>query len=715
MSRLKLVMQHDERDCGPACVSMILRYYGREIPLYRLRSQACTDREGTSGFGIAECAEQQGLSCKGFCAPKDIDLSMLPVPCIMHTISEQHEHYIVLASVKKNKVVIFDPAEGKRTVSKQQLLSVWTGAFFACCPVRQFSKISQDGPKLFKYLSLLKPHRALLLHSIFASLLLSVFGIVLSFYFRFLIDEVLYSEVKSTLNLCSACYLAVIVFQSLLMYCRNQILLHVSSKLDISLICEFFYHLLHLPLSFFTSRKTGEILSRIRDTETIRHTLSSTTVSVIMDSIMIVIGGFFLIKTGSFLTLIASIPIFISAVVVWCTAGKFKHLIRECASLEADKNACMYETINGIATVKALSTEDHAFRRNEMRAVDALCRNMSFESFSYLNGAVQTFISSLGTLLVYWVGSYRIFSGDMTLGQLISFVTLSGYFLGPLSRLLTMQPHLQEAFVAADRLSDIMELKEEDDDPELAPSAPICFSHSIQFEDVSFSYGTRNRTIKNVSFMIKKGQKIAFVGKSGSGKSTLLKLLMSFYRPNEGRISIDGKDICEFKIADYRKCFGYVPQESLLFSGTIAENICWGLEHVSLECMIQAAKDAQAYDFIMALPDKFRTVVGEQGATLSGGERQRIALARILMRNPDIIILDEATASLDSISENAIMQVVNALADKTIIMIAHRFSTVRGCDCIFVMDGGTIVEYGNHEQLMKRKGVYARLDSIQQQ
>ena len=714
MSRLKLVMQHDERDCGPACVSMILRYYGREIPLYRLRSQACTDCEGTSGLGIVECAEQQGLSCKGFCAPQDIDFSTLPVPCILHTTFEQREHYVVLAAVQKNKVVIYDPAEGKRTLTIQQLLSMWTGVFFVCCPTRHLSKISKDESQFIRYLSLLKPHRILVLHSILASLFLSLFGIVLSFYFRFLIDEVLYSEVKSMLNLCSVCYLVVIIFQSLLMYCRNQILLHVSSKIDISLICDFFYHLLRLPLSFFTSRKTGEILSRIRDTETIRHTLSSTTVSVVMDSIMIVIGGFFLVKTGALLTLIASIPVFVSAIVVWCSTGRFKRLIRQNAILEADKNACMYETINGIATIKALSTEEHAFRRSEVRAVDALRSNMNFESFSNLNGAIQTFISSLGVLLIYWVGSYCIFNGDITLGQLISFITLSGYFLGPLSRLLTMQPHLQEAFVAAERLSDIMELKEENTDSDFAPSVPIHFSSFIEFKDISFSYGTRNRTVKNISFTIKKGQKIAFVGKSGSGKSTVLKLLMSFYKPDEGSICIDGKNISELKIDDYRKIFGYVPQESLLFSGTIAENICWGMEYVPVEQMIQVAKDAQIYDFIMSLPDNFRTLVGEQGVTLSGGERQRIALARILIRNPDIIILDEATASLDSISENAIMQVVDKLTDKTIIMVAHRLSTVRGSDCIFVMDNGGIVEYGNHKHLMKQKGLYARLEKLQQ-
>ncbi len=713
MHKLKPVLQHDEKDCGPACISMILNYYGTSIPLYKLRIKAGTDRQGTSGLGIWECASKSGLSCKTFVSRDKDDIKTLPVPSILHLHTKADDHYVVLEKVFKSKISVLDPAVGRRVLTEKELMEAWSGIFFVCMPEGNYREVRDDGPKLFKYLGLLKPYTYLVRHAIAASFVLSLFGIALSFYFRFLIDEVLYSEVKSMLNLCSLCYLAVILFQSVLSYCRDQILLHLSVKLDISLVCEFFYHLLKLPLSFFTARKTGEILSRIRDTETIRHTISSTTVSVVMDSIMIFIGGFFLVKTGSFLTLVAMIPILISSVVVWCSTGKFKRLIRECAFLEAEKNASMYETINGIATVKALSTEDHAFRRNEYRCVDSLERNMKFESFAHLNGAIQTFISSLGTLLIYWVGCYRIFEGQMTLGQLISFVTLSGYFLGPLSRLLTMQPHLQEAFVAADRLADIMELEEEVSVSESPAENPLEFKDEIKFDGVSFSYGTREKTIDSVSFSIRKGQNVAFVGKSGSGKSTLLKLLMKFYAPDEGFVFLDGKPASELNTERYRNLFGYVPQESLLFSGTVAENICWGLSGISEEQMVQAAKDAQAYDFIMSLPSKFMTVVGEQGATLSGGERQRLALARILLRNPEIIILDEATASLDSISEKAIMDVVNSMQDKTVIMVAHRLSTVRSCDTVFVMEDGHIAEFGSHDELEEKGGLYAALEKAQ--
>lgn len=407
------------------------------------------------------------------------------------------------------------------------------------------------------------------------------------------------------------------------------------------------------------------------------------------------------------------VPVLLAAVLVWIFAKPYKRRLKAKAVVDAEKQSSLVESINGIATIKALSTENHAFERAEVRIVDSINRGIMLGTMSAVQGNIQGLISQCGTLAVYWIGSLMIFKGQISLGQLISFVTLSGYFLGPFGRLLTLQPALQEAFVASDRLSEILDIPVENED-DCSLIKPETIQGKIEVKGLSFSYGTRGRTLKDINLSIQTGQKVAFVGTSGSGKTTMTKLLMKFYAVDEGDISIDGISIKDIETEAYRKLIGYVPQEILLFSGTISENIAWGSEDATPEAIYRAANAAQAHQFISQLPDRYGTRVGERGATLSGGERQRIALARVLMRNPRFVILDEATASLDSLSEKAIMDTLNSATDGvTTIIVAHRLSTIARSDVIFVFDKGEIVEQGTHTELLEKGGAYRALWNAQ--
>lgn len=713
MGKIKNIIQHDESDCGIACISFVLHYYGKDVSIRKIREVAGTDKIGTSGLGIIKASKKFGLSCKGIMVNEKEKIVSFPMPAILHLKWDGHEHYVVIYKIKKNVAYINDPTIGLTTESLDSLLKKWSGITFILFPTSKFEKGSDKEGFFSRFLILLRPYKRYIIETFVASIFLSFFGIFMSFYFRFLIDEVLYSQIKSTLNLCSFCYFIIIVFQVLLNFCRSQLLTYMGSKIDVSLVSDFYLHLLKLPLDFFQKRKTGEILSRLNDANIIRNAISSTLLSIAIDAVMIVIGAFFLIKTGSILLPVSIIPVVLSAIIVYVLKKTFKKMITEQARIEAEKNASIYETINGIATVKGLATEDKAFSRTEGRIVEAAQKNLKLQKLGNLQNGIQSFISSCGTLAIYWIGSFMIFQNKLTLGQLISFTTLSGYFIGPLSRLLTMQSYWQEVFVSAERLSDVLDIAEEGEGQKSCIDAEN-LNGDIEYKKVCFSYGTRGRAVKHVSLKIPAGKKVAFVGMSGSGKSTLLKLLMKFYDYEEGGIFINNKEITEYTNDSYRSRIGYVPQESILFSGTIAENISWGSYGASFEQILQAAQDSQAYDFIDSLPDKFYTIVGEQGATLSGGERQRIALARILMRNPDIIILDEATASLDSISEQKIMKTVyEKIHDKTVIMVAHRLSTIRNCDCIFVFEHGQLVEQGNHDELLKKQGKYYKMWRVQ--
>ncbi|ULQ60269.1 peptidase domain-containing ABC transporter [Brucepastera parasyntrophica] len=708
-----IVLQHDETDCGAACLATIAKYYGKTVSISRIRQLSGTDKMGTSGLGIVQGAKGLGLSCKGVIVKdRNLDKSV-PWPLIAHVRKDVLDHYVVIHKAGKKKLLIGDPAEGLVTMTHEQFNAVWTRVVFLLVPNEHFEQTKETKGLFGRFMYLLKPHTRTLVEVIAASLVLSLLGVASAFYFRFLIDEVLYSSMNRALTVFSMGYLLVIIFQALLNLCRSQLMMYMSNKIDASLLFEYFNHILRLPIDFFAKRKTGEILARIGDTVTVRNAISGTTLTLVIDTLMLIFGGLFLFTLGSKLIMIALVPIILSTLLAWLFMKPFKTRLKAKAVVDAEKQASFAESINGIATIKALSTEDLAFERAETRIVDSINRGMKLGSMSNIQSTLQTLFSHLGSLAIYWIGSLYILDGEMSLGQLISFVTLLGYFTGPFTRLITLQPSLQEAFVASDRLSEILDMPEETDgNPGIMK--PEILNGNISVKNMSFAYGTRGYTLKNINLEIESGQKVAFVGASGSGKSTLVKLLMKFYQPAEGDISVDSVSLKDMDTESYRRLIGYVPQDILLFSGTIGENIAWGMEGTDIREILKASIAAQAHPFIEKLPDRYMTVIGEKGSSLSGGERQRIALARVLLRKPNILILDEATASLDSIAERAIMDTVyHVTEDMTAIIIAHRLSTIRHCDRIFVFANGEIVEQGDHAALLSIDGVYTQLWNAQ--
>jgi len=722
---MKYIPQLDETDCGAACIAMIACCFKSRVSITRIREFAGTDKNGTNINGMLIAAKALGFNSKALKGGREHLTPKLPVPFIAHLkITDEGSeilHYVVVRKITAKKVYVYDPdpIRGKCSYSLDRFMDYWSGVCIFLAPSHEF-KIKKDDKRGFlgKFLPLLKPYTGLLFAVCLISFLLIVFGIAGSLYFQYIIDEVLYSGGNSTLLVLSIGVMALTFFRVLLESVRSFMLTVFSIKIDFHLIFAYFSHVLHLPVSFFDTRKTGEILSRMQDAQNIRNALTDAAISLVMDTLMVFVVGVVLFLRSRILFGVSVLAVPISSFIIWLTAKPFARQYRKVMGENAEVQSYLVESMNGGQIIKAMNASEFAFREYEKLQTKAVWTSFKLNVWQTVRAIFTGLIDGWGGNVVFWIGSYFILNEQMSVGELISFNALLGYFLGPLNKLLNLQPNLQQAFVAADRIGEILVLEEEfeyemdaENNSNLRFLQPEKINGEIEIKNLDFTYGTRRQVLFNINAHINPGEWVAFVGESGSGKSTLIKMLLKFYRPQKGEIFLDGHNLDDIDTFFLRSKIGYVPQDIFLFSGTIADNISMHKPDASMEDIIDAAKKAGAHDFICHQPDRYNTKLSERGASLSGGERQRIALARALLRNPELLIFDEATSNLDNISEQNIHETLKNLRKEkiTTILIAHRLTTVINCDRIFVMKNGHIVEQGSHKELLCVDGLYHKL------
>ncbi|MCG8572751.1 MAG: peptidase domain-containing ABC transporter [Spirochaetes bacterium] len=707
------IKQHDITDCGAACLATIAKQYGLKKPISQIRLIAGTDTKGTSAFGLVKAAEKLGFVAKGVKAEQKNFTDKLPLPAVAHVIKENLLHYVVVHEIKNDSVIIADPEEGLVTYQKDDFFKIWSGVLILMIPDNSFQKGDETTGLFNRFLSLIFPHKKLIGEIFLSSLLFALLGILGAFYFKYLIDEILINGLQKTLHIISVGVVLLTLFKVLMDGFRKHLLLHLSQKIDIALIFSYYKHVLKLPMSFFDSRKVGEILSRLNDAYKIRTAISGATLSVLIDTLMIIGGGVVLYIQCWQLFLVALFFIPFSIAVVWLFTKPFQKNYRNLMGETADTEAYLVESLNGIGTIKAMNAQNSAVFDTEKKFVKVLKSIFKVGWMQNLQASLQTFLTLLGGVIVLWIGSVYVIKGTLSVGQLITFNALLAYFFEPIKNLIGLQPTLQEAIVAADRLGEILDLEIEakDDDQLLSPDF---FYGDIQLKNVTFGYGTRQNVLEDINLTIKAGDKVAIVGESGSGKTTLAKLLLKYYLPKEGEILIDNNNIKDLQTENLRNKTGYVPQDIFLFSGSIRENIAFGQRDANFENIVDAAQSAMAHSFINDMPLRYDTMVGERGATLSGGQKQRLALARIILKKPNMIILDEATSNLDSIAEKAIHETIDKISNGvTTIIIAHRLSTIMRCNKIVVLEKGRICEFGSHSQLLNNNGKYSELWNVQ--
>ena len=716
------IKQHDITDCGAACLATILKQNGYKIGIAKIREIAGTDRQGTNVYGLVKAAEQFGLSAKAVKGNKEAFFSGLLLPCIAHVIVDGSLlHYVVIHKITKKQVVIADPAVGIVKITPEEFFGEnygsskipkyqWDGVLILLARKETLKKGDETKGLFSRFFHLLIPQKNLLIHIFVASLIYTVLGILGAFYFKVLIDSVLPDGLKTTLLTLSIGVVLLNIFKVLLNAFRSHLLLFLSQKLDIALLLGYYRHVLELPMSFFASRKIGESISRFNDAGEVRDAISGATLTIMIDTLMAIAGGIILYSQNIILFGIVIIIIFFYLIIVILFNGWYKKLNQRQMEDNAQLTSYMVESLNGIQTIKVYNGERTVNMETEIKFIRLLKSIYDLNWVSNLQNSLKIFIESVGSVIILWIGGMSVINGDMTIGALITFHSLLVYFLDPVKNLINLQPQMQTAVVASERLGEILDLEVEKSKSEYRKLSPNHLLGTIEIKNVSFRYGTRNLVLENINLKIDKGENVAFVGESGSGKTTLSKLLLRLYHAETGDILINGHHIEDIQAECLREKIAYISQETFLFSGTIYENLKFGNEDATMDEILVATKLAQAYEFINELPFRYETKLEENASNLSGGQRQRLAIARAILKKPDILILDEAMSNLDSITEQVLASMLHEYAkDITTISIAHRLSTVKNCDKIYVMDKGSIVECGNHEELMKLNGKYALL------
>lgn len=720
--RYYCVKQHDITDCGAACLATICKQNDYKIGITRIREVAGTDKQGTNVYGIIKAAETLGFSAKGVKGDKEAFFSEFPLPCIAHVIMDGNLlHYVVIHKITKKQVVIADPGAGIVKLTPEEFFGdvhnegkppkyQWSGVLILLVKSESFQTGDETKGLFQRFIHLLLPQKKLIIHIFIASLIYTILGILAAFYFKVLVDDILPDSLMKTLTTLSIGIIVLNIFKVILNAFRTHLLLYLSQKLDIALLLGYYRHVLELPMNFFGTRKVGEIVSRFNDASKVRDAISGATLTIMIDTLMAVAGAVILYLQNVQMFGITVIMVVLYLIIVLAFNKWYEQLNRKQMEDNSQLTSYLVESLNGIQTVKAYNAERKANRETEIKFVKLLKSIFDLSWVSNLQSSLKIFVELVGGVVILWVGSVCVIKGQITIGQLITFNSLLVYFLDPVKNLINLQPQMQTAVVAADRLGEILDLEAEKGENERKKLCPDSLSGDIVFKDVSFRYGTRQLVLEDINLTIKKGQKVAFVGESGSGKTTLSKLLLHLYKAESGNILINDNNIEDIQIEKLREKIAYISQETFLFSGSILDNLSLGLDYATMDDVIEATKSAQAHDFINELPLRYETRLEENGANLSGGQRQRLSIARAMLKKPDILIMDEATSNLDAITEKQLDKTISEYSENmTTIFIAHRLSTIKNCDQIFVMDKGRIIERGTHEELKRLGGKYSML------
>lgn len=704
------IRQHDMSDCGPACLAMVARYYRGNVSIAKIREQMGTNSMGTSLCALSDGAESIGFKTEALRSVANTGadcLSEVPLPCIAHMIvDEDLLHYVVIFKIKKSSIIISDPAKGIVEIPRERFWSLknceiksgkyrWTGVLMLLSPTKNFKKDYKSFSTVKNLFHLLRPNRKLCITIVAISLIHTAINIGTAFYYKILIDTILPEYAFNSLVIISEAFLLLIIAKVILNVLRVDMSLILGKNINENLGMRFYEHILKLQQSFFDNRKVGEISSRFQDIEIVQTLLSKIVLTVFVDAISVIVAGYILYteNINMFLGIVVICLMYIIVVLIF--KGKYSAYSREQLVSEAQNNAKIIDFLNGALTTKLYNAEEFSYKSVKKSFIAYLENVYKVGKLENVQYALKDLIGLGGEIVILCLGAYNIILGNMTVGELITFNALIVYFFDPIRNLIDLQTELQTALIAEERIQEIIELEPEESEKTEGinyVSNPFLKEYDVCFQNISFGYDPDKLVLNHFSLRIKSGSKIAIVGASGSGKSTIAKLLLKLYTLKIGNISINGIDLKEISTEILRNTIGYVSQDTSLFNISIRENLSLGNKACdNIEEIYKVCKIVKIHDYIMSLPFQYDTVLEENGSNLSTGQKQRLMLARAVLRNPRILILDEATSNLDIELEKSVNNsIIDYLGGSTVVFITHHLEAAENCDTVYELENGQI-------------------------
>ncbi len=694
-------------DNASACLASVAAYYGKQIPVNYIHRYISSENANIQS--VLEAVSFIHFSAKAL----KIDISSLrniPLPLILRVKKNDSEyHFVVLYKISKRRATIMDSKIGDFCELKiENLKNIWTNEAIMLAPDEPIN-LKNVAP-MMRLFALLKPHKKMITQAFLGAMIFSLLGLTPSIYLQKIVDFVLVDQNTNMLNLLSLCMIAIMILKYYVGILKSFLTLGMSMKIDIILVYGYFRHLMHLPQKYIDTIKIGDFTARFNDASKVRNFISNNFQAVMVDVLLIIVT---LLLMGLYswkmlVIFLCAVPFYFT--VYYFTNYFYKKVLRKLMETNADLQSQLVESLNTHTTIKRFNIEKTVEEKTEQKIVKMTYTKESYIKLAIYSNKSTEFISNLVSITILWLGSHRIISQEMTIGELMSFYTLVGYIILPITELIKLNEQTQDALIAIDRLYQILDLEIETSDEDKMSLTRENIG-DIRFKNVCFGYGSRFRIFNNLNLTIKKASLTAIVGESGSGKTTLMTLLQNIYEINSGNIEIGDYDLKYIKRSSLRNMVSVVPQRTDLFVGTLVENIAVGDSNPDMLRIIDICKRLGINVFIEKLPDSYYSLLGEHGTRLSGGESQRVAIARALYKNAEIFILDEATSSLDSHSEQYVQRCIEWLKEKgkTVIMITHRLHTMQQADNIIVLQNGEVLETGTHNELLEKKSAYDEL------